>query len=145
MVTRSFLLFGFFAISTTSFGSNGCTKGSEYEPALCPLRLEKISTIKIDENGATAVAAQDPSIDCSSFRLGTRKIRKFFSKAKVANESDAHHTLDWSPCYASGTLNFTNGKKAHWSINQLRTGSLAMDSDNRLFLYCPTCNFKPFQ
>jgi len=139
------VLLVFFTISSASFGNDRCTKGSEYEPTLCPLRLEKISTIKIKENGATATAAQDPSIDCSSFRLDAKKIRRFFSKAKVANESDAHHTLDWPPCYASGTLNFTNGKKAHWSINQLGTGSLAMDSDNRLFLYCPTCNFKPFQ
>jgi hypothetical protein len=130
------------AMPIASFGK--CTKGSEFEPPLCPLRIEKISTIQIEENGAKAVWEQDPSVDCSVFKLDTKKVRKFFSKAKIADKQQAHYTLGVAPCYTSGTLKFASGKKAYWSINQMGTGSLATDDNNGLFLYCRTCSFKPF-
>lgn len=144
MVIGFFAFSALFTVSGASFGTVGCTHGTEYEPALCPIRLDKISTITVEENGAKAVASQDPAIDCSGFRVDAKKVRRFLARAKEANESDAHHTLDWSPCYASGTLTFVNGKTAHWSLNQLRTGGLVIDGENRMFLYCPTCDFKPF-
>jgi hypothetical protein len=145
MVIRSLILLAFLAISEVSFGNGRCTKGSEFEPPLCPLKLEKISTFQIEENGAREVlVAPERSIDCSVFKLNIKNIRKFFSRAKVADEHQAHYTLSSSPCYASGALTFVNGKKAQWSIGQLGTGELVMDGKDSLFLYCPTCNFKPF-
>lgn len=145
MVSKSIALSALLFVTSVSFANGGCTKGSEYEPALCPIRLPKITSVHIEENGAKAVATQDQNVDCSSFKLDEKKVRRFLARAKETNESDAHHTLDWSPCYVSGTLVFTDGKTAHWSINQLRTGSLAIDGGSRMFLYCPTCEFKPFQ
>lgn len=128
-----------------SLANGGCTNGSEFEPALCPIRLPKVRLVHIEDNGAKASASEDQDVDCSSFRMNETTVRRFFARAKEANESDAHHTLDWSPCYASGTLVFSGGKTAHWSINQMRSGSLAVDGETGMFLYCPTCNFKPFQ
>lgn len=122
-----------------------CTKGSEFEPPLCPFVLPKIASVSIEENGAKAAAAQEEDIDCSTFKINQVLVRRYLSRAKQTNESDAHHTLDWSPCYASGTLKFSNGQSAHWSINQLRTGSLSVEGKDKIFLYCPTCDFKPFQ
>jgi hypothetical protein len=145
MVSKLIALTALLFLATKSFASGGCTKASEYEPALCPLLLPKIASVHIEENGAKAISSQDPDVDCSPFKLDITRVRKFLSLAKEANESDAHHTLDWSPCYSSGTLTFTSGKTAHWSINQLRTGSLTIDGGARVFLYCPTCAFKPFQ
>lgn len=141
LVVLSFVLFA----ADASIAAGGCTKGSEYEPVLCPIRLPKVRSVHIEENGAKATASQDQSVNCASFRINEKIVRRFLSRAKEANESDAHHTLDWSPCYASGTLVFYGGKKAHWSINQMRSGSLAVDGEAGMFLYCPTCNFKPFQ
>lgn len=127
------------------FAHDLCTKGSEFEPPLCPISLPKISSVLIEENGLKAAAPQDENVDCSAFKLSKKQVRRYLSRAKRANESDAHHTLDWSPCYASGTLKFSNGKVAHWSINQLRTGALVVEDKEKIFLYCPTCDFKPFK
>jgi len=145
MVSKLIGLTALLVLATKTLASGGCTKGSEYEPPLCPLLLPKIASVHIEENGAKAVSSQDSDVDCSTFKLDVKSVRRFLSRAKQANESDAHHTLDWSPCYSSGTLTFTSGKTAHWSINQLRTGSLAIDGGPRVFLYCPTCAFNPFQ
>lgn len=145
MVRKLFSLPALALVASASFANGGCAKGSEYEPPLCPIRLLKIESVRIEENGAKAAAAQYQDVNCSGFKLDAKAVRKFLSRAKKTNESDAHHTLDWSPCYASGTLTFIGDKTAHWSINQLRTGSLVIDGGNSMFLYCPTCNFRPFQ
>ena len=145
MVSKLIALPVLLLVTSMSFANGGCTKGSEFKPALCPIRLLKIASVHIEENGAKAAASQDQNVDCSEFKLDVKGVRKFLSRAKESNESDAHHTLDWSPCYASGTITFVGGKTAHWSVNQLRSGSLAVEGGSNMFLYCPTCKFKPFQ
>ena len=122
---------------------DGCTTASEFQPRLCPVKLPPIATIVINENAMKSPLAE-PGIDCSNFKLTNKTIRRFFSRAWEANESDAHHTLDWSPCYASGVLTFQDGQTARWSISQFRTGSLWLDEEHKIFLYCPRCRFKPF-
>lgn len=145
MLYRAHLLLATLAVASSPLLANeGYTTGSEYEPALCPVSWPKIIAVHIEENGAKATAATDPGLDCSGFKLDEKKVRRYLSRAKAANESDAHHTLDWSPCYASGTLTFAGGKRANWSINQMQTGSLTIEGGNKTFLYCPRCRFKPF-
>ena len=82
-----------------------CTKGSEYEPPLCPLKIPKIAKITIEQNAAKS-SAQQEAVSCDGFKVSQRIVRRYFAKAKATNENDAHHTLDWSPCYASGKLGF---------------------------------------
>lgn len=125
------------------FASDGCTTATEFQPRLCPANLPRISAIVINENAIKSPVAE-PGTDCSSFKLTEQAARRFFSWAWEANESDAHHTLDWSPCYASGVLTFQDGKTARWSISQFRTGSLWLDDERKVFLYCPGCRFTPF-
>jgi hypothetical protein len=144
MVSKFLLLSGLIVASSPLLANAGCTKGSEYEPPLCPIKLPKIVAVHIEENAARAVASKDSEIDCSTFGINAKTVRRFLSRAKEANESDAHHTLDWSPCYASGTATLADGRKAHWSINQAQTGSFYIDGDRRIFLYCPSCKFRPF-
>lgn len=145
MVIKPLLFAACMLLAHPLFARELCTKGSEFEPPLCPVSMPKIRSVSIEENGAKATASQGESVDCSVFKLSKKQVRRYLSRAKQTNESDAHHTLDWSPCYASGTLKFDNGQTAHWSINQLRTGSLSMEGKNKMLLYCPTCDFMPFQ
>jgi predicted RNase H-like nuclease len=105
--------------------------------------LEKISTIQIEKNGIRTWISPEQHIDCSEFKLDTKKVRKFFSRAKIADKRAAHSTLDASLCETSGTLKFASGKQAHWTIGHLQDGWLAI-GDKGLLLYCPTCKFKPF-
>jgi hypothetical protein len=145
MAMRLFLLLWFGLAASTCFGKDGCTEPTEYQPVLCPIKLPKIANVRIEENGARSPGSDAEAAGCSRFRLTPKSVRRYFSAAWEANESDAHHTLDWSPCYAAGTLTFVDGKSAHWSISQAGTGSLSPDEGRQLFLYCPTCKRRPFK
>ena len=145
MVKAIMLLAAWVALTASpAWAGDGCTQGSEFEPPSCPLRLPRIKTLRIDTNAAKAVQETDPAVDCSAFKLQEKQVRRFFLRARTADENNAHHTLDWSACHASGTLSLANGKQAQWRIDQSRTGTLAIDGAEALFLYCPACNFAPF-
>lgn len=121
-----------------------CTKATEFMPALCPLHLPEIVDVRIEQNGVKADAAKDDPADCTRFKVDGQVVRHFFESARKVDANDAHHTLDWSPCYASGTLTFADGRKAHWDINELRTGDFDLGTGARQFVYCQTCRAKPF-
>ena len=133
------------ALASASFAKERCTKGSEFEPPLCPLRLPKISKVTIVENAAKSPAEQSSAVVCGGFMVKEEHVRRFFAKAKSTDENDAHHTLDWSPCYASGKVFFRDGSAGEWSIDQFRQGSLVTAEGKKTVLYCPDCKFKPFQ
>lgn len=123
---------------------SGCTKGSEFEPPLCPSEFTKVAVIHIKENAATHPAEKSAEANCNSFSLSGESVKRYFELAKVTNENDAHHTLDWSPCFASGEVEFQNGKKASWEINQFRLGRLTFANGRKETLYCADCKFSPF-
>lgn len=144
MVTRALAFLFSFAVSTSCTAESNCTPGSEFEPPLCPLHLPKITKVTILENAAKSPAETDPSVSCASFHLTEAQVRRYFANAKMTTAHDAHYTLDWSPCYASGEIAFSDGRKGQWSIDQFRSGSLAINGAERIVLYCPKCQFKPF-
>jgi len=126
-------------------GGNGCTAGSEFEPPLCPIHLPRIKSVSVEANAVKASTETDPAVSCASFKLGERQVRRFLAASKQANANDAHHTLDWSPCHATGTITFEDGSSAQWSIHQLRSGTLTFDGGATMVLYCRHCGFKPFR
>ena len=145
MVSRLISIALLCALTTSSVAKERCTKGSEYEPSLCVLSLPRISQLTIVENAAKSPAEKDSSVSCDNFSIKEKQVRRYFAKAKATNVNDAHHTLDWSPCYASGKIVFRDGRSGLWSIDQYRVGSLVIDDGNAIVLYCPSCKFKPFQ
>jgi len=141
-----YLLVAFlFVTIRTSFAANTCTEGSEFEPPLCPLVLPWIEKVTITENAAKAFPEQNISVTCTSFSIKEAQVRRYFSKAKITNENDAHYTLDWSPCYARGKIFFSDGRTGDWRLNQFQMGSLVINKGRKLVLYCPQCKFKPFK
>ncbi|MET3115981.1 hypothetical protein AAKU64_000184 [Undibacterium sp. GrIS 1.8] len=148
MVIRVLLIVFFFVayVTTEPVAAAGqCTKGSEFEPALCPLKLGRVSKISILKNAAKSPVEQDNAVVCDNFLLSQARLRQYWSQAKIIREDDLHHTLDWSPCYASGEILFSDGSSAEWTVNQFRSGSLLMRNGKKIPLYCPTCKFSPFQ
>ena len=132
------------SVGARSADSGGCTAGSEFEPPQCPIHLPKIKSIVVEANAAKASAETDPTVDCSSCKLSERHVRRFLRQTKRVDANDAHHTLDWSACHASGTVTFVDGSSARWSIHQLRGGTLTRDGEASIALYCRHCEFKPF-
>lgn len=145
MVYRLILAVGLGLAASAAFAKNGCTLGAEFEPPLCPLSLPKIERVTIVENGATSPANPGSAQACSGFVLTEQNVRRHFAGALQTNPLDAHNTLDWSPCFASGMLTFMDGMTARWSIMQSRIGTLILQSGDAITLYCPACHFKPFR
>lgn len=144
MVTRWLLFVCLFAISLSSIACEQCSKGAEFEPSLCPLKLPKITKLTINENAVKSSAEKDQKISCSSFLVKESHIRRYFAQAKTTNEDEVHHKLDWSPCFANGEVFFSDGRKGQWSVNQFRVGSIGFNNEEKYVLYCPQCKYKPF-
>jgi len=124
--------------------NGGCTLGTEFEPPLCPINLPAIRKIVIAQNAAKSPAEQDASVSCAGFHLTESKVRAYLRRTRTTTAQSAHHTLDWSPCYASGDVIFKDGRKGRWSIDQFRSGTLAIEGAEPEVLFCPRCRFKPF-
>jgi len=132
------------AASLDALADGRCTRGSETEPPLCPLSIASVQRVTITENGAKSTLESDPSVKCSGFVVTEGLVRRFLRQAKRVPDGAGHSTLDWSPCYAAGTVRFKDGLQARWSMTQLRVGSLTFDGQAEQTLYCATCRTKPF-
>lgn len=124
--------------------NDGCTAGSEFEPSLCPLDLPRIDQIILLRNGA-AVSAAGPTANCAAFHLTPRQVRRYLAHAKAVDATDAHHTLDRSPCFAAGELIFSDGRRGEWFIEQFRAGTVKIGPVEPQLVYCRACRFRPFR
>jgi len=141
--TRKILLMPL-AVLLASCATGNCSRGSEFEPALCAVNLPPISSIDIHQNAARSTLADDAT-RCDDFVLTESQLYMFFSATRQIDAGDAHHQLDWSPCHASGDVRFSDGRVGQWTISQSRVGSLAVDGDEPVTLYCRRCQFAPFK
>jgi len=144
MVKKTVVL-ALFLFSLGCVAKEDCTKGSEFEPPLCSSPFTDVTKISVSKNGAVEKGSDFSSENCEGFQLSESALRNYFSKAKLTNENDAHHTLDWSACYASGTVEFRDGKKGEWSVSRYRLGEVSIEQGGKFTLYCPSCTFKPFK
>jgi hypothetical protein len=114
------------------------------EPTMRRTLLPPISSITIRKSGAVSPSSDRPVAYCKDFQLSYKEIREYIGKAAEVDEHDYFHMLDWSPCYASGEVVFTNGIKGIWAIQQYRAGSLKLSNGQTIYLYCPRCRAKGF-
>jgi hypothetical protein len=114
------------------------------EPAMAKTNLPAIKSVVIRENGAASPAAKEEAQQCSGFRLSNKEVLGYLRNSAQVSEHDYQHTLDWSPCYASGDVFFKDGSSGVWGIQQLRAGSLKLSDGRTIYLYCPRCHAKGF-
>jgi hypothetical protein len=124
---------------------DGCTPGSEFEPRTCPLELPRITRIAVLRNAAKSTQQSDLAVSCKAFRLSPKRVHHYLTHAKTVAPNESHHTLDVSPCFASGEVSFADGRRGRWHIEQLRAGRLKIGDADEQTLYCPSCKLRPFQ
>lgn len=139
---RAWIVSGVLAAWCGAAAASPCTAGTEYEPMLCPFRMPAIQSVTIEQNGAKASIETDPSVDCSSFKLNERLVRRYFVRARLVPPEEGHERLIWSACFAAGTMRLQNGQTARWSISQAKVGSLTVEGKAEQRLYCPACKDK---
>lgn len=131
-------------VANASYAANHCIEGTDIKPRLCAFILPKITSITITENAAKSSAETDATVSCSSFRINQAKVRRYFRKTKLTTQSEAHSTLNWSPCYATGKMTFNDGRSADWMLDQFRSGAIIIKGEEKQVVYCPQCKFSPF-
>ncbi len=133
-----------FILGAALASATSCTKGSEFEPPLCPTHLPPIAALTIERVGARAYPETDGQPPCARFRPSRAQIVKFLTSARTTDPQSADATLDRSPCYASGTARFANGSVGRWRVEQLRAGTLDLPRRETMLLYCKECRERPF-
>jgi hypothetical protein len=71
-------------------------------------------------------------------------VREFFRKAKRVSDRAYSHDLQASPCYATGEIEFRNGDRGRWEIDQERLGWLGLSDGRAVYFHCPKCRAKVF-
>jgi len=122
-----------------------CSRATEVTPRLCPAALPDIRAVRVLENASQSPAQAEPGASCAAFDVDEHVARRFLELARATNANDAHHTLDHSPCQAAGEVEFENGQTGRWALSRARSGTLVVGGREPLVLYCPACDFAPFQ
>jgi hypothetical protein len=123
---------------------HGCTKGSEFEPSLCPSQLPAIADVTIRQFGVRDYPEQRGEPPCTDFRPTKAQVIRYLSKARTTSFQSADATLDRLPCRASGTVRFVDGTSGQWWIERLGVATLAQPGHEDVLLYCRECTEPPF-
>lgn len=114
---------------------------------LCAVSLPPIQYITISETTEATRRLQDPG--CDTFKPDIPTLRRYFAKARRVRREDWMNLLDWVHCDVYGTMIFSNGQRAGWSVGPTQMGTIVFQDESeketgRILLYCPECNFRPF-
>ncbi len=104
-----------------------------------------VRSVTFTANGARSENAGDSTENCAAFKLTERHIKEFFRKARAVSQNFSENELGWSPCYAEGTVVFSNGEEATWSVSPWQDGAISItNGKNRgkgALLYCEKCDW----
>lgn len=120
--------------------STACTSGSEFEPPLCPSHIPEIQKVVIEKTGQSLSGwPQAETTECKDFTPTEGEVWSYLKQARETTAQGVHYTLPESPCFASGTLVFSNRDKAIWTMKGLGLGSVIFPDGAEKILYCPDC------
>ncbi len=124
-----------------------CSEATEFYPRLCLLKIPPIKKIAITENGAGTPSESDIRqglASCEFFVMSEEQVREYLETARRTGDQSGYHDLSWSPCSASGNVEFSDGISGTWNINSQRDGSLQIKGQPEFIpLSCANCDFLP--
>jgi hypothetical protein len=110
-----------------------------------PHRALHIKSFSISESGKSEHSDDYAAALCKRFEPTPAQLRMFIEQGQQV-ESRVHTHDRYSPCYASGTVDFDDGTTATWHIHSGRTGVLRMDHGPAMTLQCSRCRWTdPFK
>ena len=102
---------------------------------------------KVKEAVVTAPSEKSkirPTEDCTTFVMTPKLVKYFFRHARAVSERTQMHELDWSACYAEGTIIFDNKDIGTWLIARYGSGALSLKNGKfkgkTVFFYCSKCD-----
>jgi hypothetical protein len=103
-----------------------------------------VTAVEISQSGQSEHTESIAQKQCQAFRLKPAQVKQFFRKAKMV-DARVHVHERYSPCFAKGTVTWTDGHNGTWQIHSGGTGVVNTDDGRSLVLQCTTCKwFDPF-
>lgn len=96
--------------------------------------LRKITEVKVDEVGKSEDTSENVRKGCQTFNITVAEVKDFFSKSyPVPLMFNAHER--YSPCYAQGTIAFSDNTQGKWKISSSGGGTLVWDTGDVVTLF----------
>ena len=95
---------------------------------LCAVSLPPIQYITISETTEATRRLQDPG--CDTFKPDIPTLRRYFAKARRVRREDWMNLLDWVHCDVDGTMIFSNGQRAGWSVGPTQMGTIVFQDES---------------
>jgi hypothetical protein len=134
-------------LAMSLIGAVASAAGTDDDPYVIPAyKVMAVKRVVIKENGAWTpnVSGYESPEDCRAFRLKQRDVQEFFRKARRVSGREYGHDLDMAMCYAAGEIEFANGDRGEWEIDQARRGGLHLSDGRMFYFHCPKCRAKVF-
>ena len=94
----------------------------------------EIIEVKIDETGKSDDSAENVKSGCLLFTITENEVKSFFLKSyPVPTNFNVHNR--YSPCYAKGTIAFSDNTQGEWKISSSGGGILSWDTGDRITLF----------
>lgn len=116
-------------------------------PALAdePFHPGPLERVSVEQTGQSEHGDEYSARLCRDFLLTQAQVRRFFEGARVV-EAKVYTDSRYSPCYATGSVEFAGGSRGTWQIHSGKAGVLTLDDGAAFILYCPSCRWKdPFR
>lgn len=93
-----------------------------------------IIKIKIHETGKSEDESENVKEGCRVFKITEKDVGEFFSYAYPVPLNFTTHER-YSPCYAKGTIEFSNNTRGKWKIDSSGGGTLLWDTGDVATLF----------
>ena len=101
----------------------------------CQANSRTIGKIQILQTGINATPNEAQlTKDCKLFKPAVNQIRNYFTKAYIVPHRFGLHER-YAPCYAIGTLEFSDFGKVSWTLTSAGVGSIKWDEGEIVDLY----------
>ncbi|TWB44151.1 hypothetical protein [Nitrospirillum pindoramense] len=99
-----------------------------------------IKSVHVDQAGIWREKS-DGGDSCARFHLSDKAATRWFHKAKEVTERAWREELDWTPCFATGTLTTSDGKTYAWDLDRSGRGQVKISDTVSTFLSGPELPF----
>jgi len=100
------------------------------------VKSRMVESIVITETGRSLDDSEKEIESCKAFQPGKSEIEQFFLKSyPVPAKLGAHDR--YSPCYANGSIEFSDNTRGKWKIASSGTGTLRWDTGDVVTLFYP--------
>jgi hypothetical protein len=103
-----------------------------------------LQSIVVEQDGQwhqMGTQEQTPA-QCARFRLTAPAARRWFRQAREVSEHAWLEELDWTPCFAAGTLVTSDGRPLRWQLDRAGRAQVTISPSVSVYLGGPELPFQ---